>query len=136
MAVYSRIQPVSIRICRRLVGESPVNISLGPKRAVIVCKKCGNQNPDGETFCLSCHSFLEWSGEKIAEPPPPAPPPPPVVAEAEPALLERVKQAVGIDKPKPEPTSSAPDDGQPPPVTTPPPPHQANPRPAPPPTTP
>ena len=43
---------------------------------MIVCKKCGNQNPDGETFCTSCQSFLEWSGEKIVEAAPPAPPPP------------------------------------------------------------
>lgn len=69
---------------------------------MIVCKKCGNQNPDGETFCTSCHSFLEWSGEKIAQPAPPPPPPPPPVAEPEPAFVDRVKQAVGLDKPKAE----------------------------------
>ncbi len=69
---------------------------------MIVCKKCGNQNPDGETFCTSCRSFLEWSGEKVVEPAPPPPPPPPAVVEPEPAFVERVKQAVGLDKPKSE----------------------------------
>lgn len=63
---------------------------------MIVCKKCGNQNPDGETFCTSCRAFLEWSGEKIVEAPPPPPPPAPV---AQPDLIDRVKQAVGLDKP-------------------------------------
>jgi len=73
---------------------------------VIVCKKCGNQNPDGETFCSSCHSFLEWSGEKVAEAAPPPPPPPPPVVEPEPAFVERVKHAVGLEKPKPEPSEA------------------------------
>ncbi len=66
---------------------------------MIVCKKCGNQNPDGETFCTSCRAFLEWSGEKITEAPPPAPPPPPAPV-AQPDLIDRVKQAVGLDQPK------------------------------------
>lgn len=72
---------------------------------MIVCKKCGNQNPDSETFCTSCHSFLEWSGEKIVQAPQPPPPPQPV-ADAEPAFVERVKQAVGLDKPRTEPAAS------------------------------
>jgi ribosomal protein L40E len=67
---------------------------------VIVCKKCGNQNADGETFCTSCHSFLEWAGEKVVEPAPPPPPPPPPAPEPEPAFVERVKQAVGLERPK------------------------------------
>ncbi len=86
---------------------------------MIVCKKCGNQNPDGETFCSSCHSFLEWSGEKIVEPPPPPPPPPPAVVEPEPAFVDRVKHAVGLEKPKTESPISAPDGGQPPTGTPP-----------------
>jgi ribosomal protein L40E len=69
---------------------------------VIVCKKCGNQNPDGETFCTSCHSFLEWAGEKVVEPAPPPPPPPPPVVEPEPTFVDRVKQSVGLEKPKAE----------------------------------
>jgi ribosomal protein L40E len=79
---------------------------------VIVCKKCGNQNPDGETFCASCHSFLEWSGEKVVEPAPPPPPPPPPVVEPEPTFVDRVKHTVGLEKPKPE-ESVAPADGAP-----------------------
>jgi ribosomal protein L40E len=86
---------------------------------VIVCKKCGNQNPDGEIFCSSCHSFLEWSGEKIVEAPPPPPPPPPAVIEPEPAFVDRVKQAVGLEKPKAEPPTPA-TEGAPPPAATPP----------------
>ena len=35
---------------------------------MIVCKKCGNQNEEGATFCGSCGGFLEWLGEKIADP--------------------------------------------------------------------
>ena len=88
---------------------------------MIVCKKCGNQNPDGETFCLSCHSFLEWSGEKIVEAPPPPPPPPPPAPEPEPAFVERVKQAVGLDKPKVETAPSSPRVDGPPPASIPPP---------------
>jgi ribosomal protein L40E len=88
-----------------LVCKSPDNISPGSNLAVIVCKKCGNQNPDGETFCLSCHSFLEWSGEKIVEPAPPPPPPPPQVVEPEPTFIDRVKQTVGLEQAKPEPAT-------------------------------
>lgn len=69
---------------------------------MIVCKKCGNQNPDDATFCASCRAFLEWSGEKVVEPPPPPPPPPPAV-EPETNFVDRVKQAVGLDQPRPEP---------------------------------
>ena len=87
---------------------------------MIVCKKCGNQNPDGETFCSSCHSFLEWSGEKIVPPPAPAPPPPAPPPEPEPAFVDRVKQAVGLDKPKPDAGPTPPTDGtSPAPVVTP-----------------
>jgi ribosomal protein L40E len=80
---------------------------------LIVCKKCGNQNPDGETFCASCHSFLEWSGEKVVEAPPPPPPPPPPVVEPQPAFVDRVKQAVGLERPTPEPAAAPGDGGTP-----------------------
>jgi dipeptidyl aminopeptidase/acylaminoacyl peptidase/ribosomal protein L40E len=30
---------------------------------VIICKVCGTQNEAGATFCGSCGSYLEWSGE-------------------------------------------------------------------------
>jgi len=76
---------------------------------VIVCKKCGNQNPDGETFCTSCRAFLEWSGEKVVEAPP-EPLPLPPTPEPQPDFVDRVKQAVGLDRPKtaetPPPTSA------------------------------
>ena len=71
---------------------------------MIVCKKCGNQNPDDATFCASCRAFLEWSGEKVVEPPPPPPPPPPA-PEPETHFVDRVKQAVGLDQPRPEPAT-------------------------------
>jgi hypothetical protein len=32
---------------------------------VIVCTKCGFQNSDDTSFCGSCGSFLEWTGEKV-----------------------------------------------------------------------
>jgi hypothetical protein len=35
---------------------------------VIVCKLCGNANPDGSTFCGDCGRFLEWAGEKVLVP--------------------------------------------------------------------
>ena len=67
---------------------------------MIVCKQCGHHNEDTDTFCGSCGKFLEWTGERIvaAEPEPePAPPEP----EPEPArlgLIDRVKQAVGLEE--------------------------------------
>jgi hypothetical protein len=32
---------------------------------VIICTKCGFQNADETSFCGSCGSFLEWTGQKI-----------------------------------------------------------------------
>jgi len=34
---------------------------------VIVCKVCGAENEQGATFCGTCGSFLEWSGETVGE---------------------------------------------------------------------
>ncbi|MEU1885530.1 hypothetical protein ABZ491_08615 [Micromonospora rifamycinica] len=31
---------------------------------MIICRECGNHNGDADTFCGSCGSFLEWTGEK------------------------------------------------------------------------
>jgi hypothetical protein len=31
---------------------------------MIVCRKCGFRNGDADTFCGTCGSFLEWTGEK------------------------------------------------------------------------
>jgi dipeptidyl aminopeptidase/acylaminoacyl peptidase len=53
---------------------------------LIVCKVCGATNEQGATFCGTCGSFLEWSGEAVqpdgstqpqgADGPPPVPPGP------------------------------------------------------------
>lgn len=32
---------------------------------MIVCKNCGHHNADGESFCSSCGTYLEWTGEAI-----------------------------------------------------------------------
>lgn len=83
---------------------------------MIVCKNCGNQNGDNDTFCGSCGKFLEWTGERVAiAEPEPEPAPLPAAPEPEPAhhgLIDRVKQAVGIEEsttpPAPPPTPAAP----------------------------
>jgi len=36
---------------------------------LIVCQKCGHQNPDGAQFCESCHAYLEWQGTPKTERP-------------------------------------------------------------------
>jgi len=38
---------------------------------VVTCKVCGFENDKGAQFCGNCGSFLEWTGEKDAEPAPP-----------------------------------------------------------------
>ncbi|MEW2036341.1 hypothetical protein AB0885_04275, partial [Streptomyces sp. NPDC005534] len=35
---------------------------------MIVCKQCGAHNQSSDTFCGSCGSFLEWTGESIKKP--------------------------------------------------------------------
>jgi hypothetical protein len=84
---------------------------------VIICKKCGNRNQDQDQFCASCGSFLEWSGERVVEqapaPPPPAPapqpaPPPPAPPSPPAGIVQRVKEAVGIEPPPPAPPAPAP----------------------------
>jgi hypothetical protein len=72
---------------------------------MIVCRQCGNRNEDGAAFCSNCGSFLEFTGERVADPPqaaapanaaPQAPPPPPSPqpAPAPHGLIDRVKAAV------------------------------------------
>ena len=72
---------------------------------MIVCKQCGHHNEDNDTFCGSCGKFLEWTGERVAvaqpEPEPPAPEPEPEPVRL--GLIDRVKQAVGIEDAAPEP---------------------------------
>jgi len=72
---------------------------------VIVCKQCGHRNEDNDTFCGSCGKFLEWTGERVAvaqpEPEPPAPEPKPEPARL--GLIDRVRQAVGIEDAAPQP---------------------------------
>lgn len=69
---------------------------------MIVCKNCGHQNDDNDTFCGSCGKFLEWTGERVAvaqpEPEPEPPAPEPVAEPAHLGLIDRVKQAVGIEE--------------------------------------
>ena len=33
---------------------------------MMICTKCGHQNEDGDAFCGSCGTFLEWAGERVA----------------------------------------------------------------------
>jgi len=33
---------------------------------MIVCTKCGTENPDGTQFCRKCGGYLDWSGVKVA----------------------------------------------------------------------
>jgi ribosomal protein L40E len=75
---------------------------------LIVCKQCGHHNEDNDTFCGSCGKFLEWTGERVAVAEP-EPPPPVVEPEPEPVhhgLIDRVKQAVGIEETATAPTAA------------------------------
>ena len=66
---------------------------------MIVCKKCGNHNQEGDQFCGSCGSFLEWTGEKVEEAEPEViPEPEPEPAPKKQTVIEKVKTAVGIDE--------------------------------------
>lgn|GEM_PF-6443392 len=73
---------------------------------MIVCKVCGNQNKDAEAFCASCGRSLDLYGEHVADAPPPPAPAPVAAPEPEraPDLFDRVKHAVGLEKPTPEPS--------------------------------
>jgi hypothetical protein len=69
---------------------------------MIVCKQCGYQNEEGDTFCGSCGAFLEWVGEKVG--PEPEPVPEPVTVPADPSaeekagLITRIKHAITGDE--------------------------------------
>ncbi len=72
---------------------------------MIVCKKCGFNNADADTFCGSCGAFLEWTGEKVV-PPALAEPVPETPAAAEPArrggFMALVQQVTAIGVPRKE----------------------------------
>jgi hypothetical protein len=67
---------------------------------VIICKSCGFQNQDTDTFCGSCATFLEWSGERVAPPEPELLFEPEAEEESEEperiGLIEKVKEVIGI----------------------------------------
>jgi len=67
---------------------------------VIVCVRCGAHNADGERFCSSCQSFLEWDGEAVPEAVPTAPVLPveaPALPVRRPGWLARLRSALGRD---------------------------------------
>jgi hypothetical protein len=71
---------------------------------MIVCKKCGFNNTDADTFCGSCGAFLEWTGEKVTRP---ATPEPAYVAPEQPEPARRgfmalVQQVTAIGVPRKE----------------------------------
>jgi hypothetical protein len=86
---------------------------------VIVCKQCGHHNEDSDTFCGSCGKFLEWTGERVvvAQPEPEPLPPEPEPEPARLGLIDRVKQAVGIEEMAAQPAPPVePEPVAPPPV--------------------
>jgi hypothetical protein len=86
---------------------------------VIVCKQCGHHNEDSDTFCGSCGKFLEWTGERVvvAQPEPEPLPPEPEPEPARLGLIDRVKQAVGIEETAAQPAAPVePEPVAPPPV--------------------
>ena len=72
---------------------------------MITCKTCGFENEAGASFCGSCGSFLEWTGEKEPEPAPP--PPTPVVPAPTPAP-DGAAAATTETQPIPTPAPPAP----------------------------
>ena len=77
---------------------------------MIVCKVCGQHNDEGVSFCGNCGAFLEWEGERLEESAPVAVEP---EAPAEkPGLVERVKQAVGLEQAPAEEAEVAPASGE------------------------
>jgi hypothetical protein len=65
---------------------------------MIVCKQCGFHNEEGDTFCGSCGSFLEWVGEKVGDEPEPAPevvvPVQEVEDDKKPGFIHRLKEKI------------------------------------------
>ena len=72
---------------------------------MIVCKQCGHHNEDDDTFCGSCGKFLEWTGERVAVAQPEPEPSPVAAPEPEPVrhgLIDRMRQAVGMEETTPQ----------------------------------
>ena len=64
---------------------------------MVICTKCGFQNVDDSSFCGSCGSFLEWTGEKI-QPAAPAQEPEPAEPEARRGgLIGQARRTLGMD---------------------------------------
>lgn len=61
---------------------------------MIVCTECGHQNDDGDGFCGSCGTYLEWSGERVDAPTPVAEP---LGAPRDRTIVEKAKEIVGLD---------------------------------------
>lgn len=79
---------------------------------MIVCRVCGNQNANTDEFCTSCNRYLKYYGDPVPDPAPPSPPPvaPPPTSEPEPDFVDRMKHAVGLDRPKTEGMLNPPED--------------------------
>jgi hypothetical protein len=76
---------------------------------VIVCTVCGHPNSEGDAFCGTCGSFLQFSGEHLADEPAGTVPPPVDEEDASrPTFVERVKAVVRgereLDALEPSPT--------------------------------
>src|SRR5262245_35039147 len=92
---------------------------------MIVCKSCGANNNDADSFCGACGSFLEWTGQRSSPGAPGAPPgaapgapvgapPPPAEPETKkPSLFERVQKLAYLDVGEREPMPSTPPPGMP-----------------------
>jgi hypothetical protein len=68
---------------------------------MIICTKCGFQNPDSAAFCASCGSFLEWTGAKVPGAPPAPPPtetaPPAPTPDSRAGLITQARRALGLE---------------------------------------
>ncbi|MGA8015622.1 MAG: zinc-ribbon domain-containing protein, partial [Candidatus Dormiibacterota bacterium] len=74
---------------------------------MIVCTKCGFHNADSDTFCGSCGSFLEWTGQKGALPaqteaPPPEPEEDASAAAGRRGLMSRIQSIMYLGTPDKE----------------------------------
>ena len=59
VVVAGRAQPTADQ------HRSPAGQPRGGRPRVILCRKCGHQNADDESFCTQCNSYLEWSGDRV-----------------------------------------------------------------------